>query len=101
MSTRLNEMARDLVGTESSPFFVIICDDLEFDGAQTTIAAFTSIEDASGFAEGLHLNANELLIIEGPSGTYLELTQSSRATHMESGRLAISTPFGKAVVTTN
>jgi len=101
MENTLNELARDLVGTRKSPFFVTLVNDVEFDGSPSTIAAFSSIEDAANFAEGLYLNANEMVAVEGPGGIYLELTQGSRISFMESGKLAITTQFGKAVVTAN
>lgn len=101
MSTTLNELARELVGTDASPFFVTLCNEMEFDSSPTTIAAFSTIEDATSFAEGVFLNANEALIVEGKQGVYLELTQGTRVSFMDSGKMAITTPMGKAVLTAN
>lgn len=101
MNTTLNDLARDLVGTEASPFFVTLVNEMEFDGAPSTLAAFTTIDDAASFAEGMFLNANEMLVVEGPSGVYLELTQGTRVSFMSAGKMAITTPHGKAVVTAN
>lgn len=101
MSTTLNDLAMELVGTEASPFFVTLVHDMEFDGAPSTIAAFTTIEDAVSFAEAIFPNANEAIVIEGPSGIYLELTQGKRVSFMPAGKIAITTALGKAVITAN
>lgn len=101
MTETLNELARKLIGTKGSPFFVTMLNEMEFDSSPVTVAAFMSIDDATDFANGIILNAHEALIVEGPEGVYLELTQGSRTSFMGSGKLAITTPFGKTVLTAN
>jgi hypothetical protein len=68
----LNDLAYKLVGTDDSPYFVTLINELEFDGSPLTVAAFCSITDAVKFVETFQTNANETLIIEGPMGIYFD-----------------------------
>ena len=75
MTDTLSKLAMDKVGTESSPFFVTLLTNTEFDGAAFTLAAFASLMDAVAFASMLRLNANESLIVEGPQGIYVDTSE--------------------------
>jgi hypothetical protein len=78
MNTTLNDLARDQVGTEGSLFFVTLLDQMEFDGAPTTIAAFADESDARKFYMLMLMDATRSqcdLLLEGPSGI-IETTQT-------------------------
>jgi hypothetical protein len=101
MTRTMNDLATALVGTEASPFFVTILTNTEFDQDPTTVAAFTTLEDAEAFAELMRQDGSDGVLVEGPQGTYLELTRDSRLSFITPGKVSISTPEGKETFTTH
>jgi hypothetical protein len=88
MTQELNEMAMRTVGTESSPFFVTLLTNTEFDGAAFTVAAFVSLIDAVRFASTMRTNANESLVIEGPQGVYIDTSERGIPSFVDEGFIA-------------